>query len=85
MDYIPHRVLVGLHQLGDHRDPVPAGRRQQHHRASEAHRTGAAPAHDLLQLLRPPNPERFTLLDAHRRDRLGSVLRGTDMRLDLTG
>ncbi len=51
VDHLPDGALVGLHQLGDHPDPVPAGRRQQHHRASEADRTGTAPTHDLLQLL----------------------------------
>lgn len=35
----------------DHRHPVPAGRGQQHHRPPVTHRTGAAPARDLLQLL----------------------------------
>jgi len=51
VDHVAHGVLVGLHELGDHRDPVPAGRGQQHHRAPIAHRTGTVPAHDLLQLL----------------------------------
>jgi hypothetical protein len=51
VDHIPDGVLVGLHQLGDHPDPVPAGRGQQHHRAPIAHRVGTSPAHDLLQLL----------------------------------
>ncbi|MDT0405724.1 hypothetical protein [Streptomyces edwardsiae] len=31
MDDAPDGVLVGLHQLGDQRHPVPAGRGQQHH------------------------------------------------------
>lgn len=51
VDHIAHGVLVGLQELGDHRHTVPAGRRLQHHRASVAHRTGTAPAHDPLQLL----------------------------------
>lgn len=51
VDRVADGVLVGLHQLGDHRHPVPAGRGQQHHRPPVAHRTGTAPAHDLLQLL----------------------------------
>ncbi|MFD7284227.1 hypothetical protein ACFV80_46510, partial [Streptomyces sp. NPDC059862] len=51
MDHIADGVLVDLHQLGDHRHPVPAGRGQQHHRAPIAHRTRAATAHDLLQPL----------------------------------
>ncbi|WP_406396387.1 hypothetical protein [Streptomyces sp. NBC_00887] len=32
MDHLPRRVLVGLDQLRDHRDPVSAGGRQQHPR-----------------------------------------------------
>jgi hypothetical protein len=51
VDHIPHRVLVGLDQLGNHRDAVSAGGGQQHHRPAIAHRAGAALAHDLLQLL----------------------------------
>lgn len=41
----------GLHQLRDHRHPVPAGRSQQHHRAPIAYRACTAPAHDPLQPL----------------------------------
>ncbi|MBG6091872.1 hypothetical protein IW256_005985 [Actinomadura viridis] len=52
VDHITHGVLVGLDRLGDHRGPVPAGGRQQHHRPAIAHRAGTAAAHDLLQL--PP-------------------------------
>lgn len=51
VDHIPHGVLVGLHQLCDHRDPVPAGRGEQHHRPPVAHRAGTAPAHDLQRPL----------------------------------
>jgi hypothetical protein len=51
VDHVPDGVLIGLHQLRDHRDPVPAGRGQQHHRPPVTHRAGTAPAHDLLQLL----------------------------------
>jgi hypothetical protein len=43
VDHVADRVLVGLHQLGDQRDPVPAGRGKQHHRPPEPHRAGAAP------------------------------------------
>jgi hypothetical protein len=48
VDHIAHRVLVRSHELGDDRDPVPAGRGQQHHRPPVAHRTRTAPAHDPL-------------------------------------
>lgn len=49
VDHIAHGVLVCPDPLGDHRHPVPAGRREQHHPAPVAHRTRAAPTHDLLQ------------------------------------
>lgn len=51
VDHIPDGVLVGLHQLGNHRHSLPAGRGQQHHHPPVANRAGAAPAHDPLQLL----------------------------------
>jgi hypothetical protein len=51
VDDVAHGVLVRCHKLGDDRDPVPAGRGQQHHRAPVAHRVHGAAPHDLLQLL----------------------------------
>ncbi len=51
VDDVAHGVLIGRHELGDHRDPVASSRGQQHHRAAVANGVHRAAPHDLLQLL----------------------------------
>ncbi|WP_184580369.1 hypothetical protein [Streptomyces zagrosensis] len=53
VDHVPDNVFIGLHQLGADQYPMAVGRAeaQQRHRAPIAHRSRAAPVHDLLQLL----------------------------------
>jgi hypothetical protein len=64
VDHIAHGVLIGLHQPGDDRDGVTAGRGQQDHRPPMTDRAHRAAPHDPLQLLpflirEPADPDRL--------------------------
>ena len=51
VDHLPHRVLVGLDQTGDHRHAVPAGRGQRDRRPPQPDRRAGPTTHESLELL----------------------------------